>query len=269
MPSSGPTRSGSPCSADAVPSRDGHGEGRCGAGGVRTHGPAGVRGQGGPPHRRGGRAGRPDRRVPRGVHPGDPDLDRLTADLGRRRAVVRHAGRPGRRRARPGDRRAGGRRPRDRYLRGDRGRGARGPRIDDLQHHAVPRAGRGAARQAPQADADRVGAHGLGDGRRVDPAGGRHPPWPAERADLLGELHAAGAVLPLLPGRRHLDRADAGTGGRVDREHASHRPGGSVLRHRGQPVPPSRPDPGRLPATGRGLATSSPTTTSGSRPATP
>ena len=57
---------------------------------------------------------------PEVVHPGHPDLDRLPADLGRRRGVVRAAGRPGRRRARPGHRRPRRRRPRRRCLPGDR-----------------------------------------------------------------------------------------------------------------------------------------------------
>ena len=200
----------SPSSADGVPSRDGHREGRRGPGRLRAHEPASHARQGDRPARGGGGAGRPDRRVPRGVHPRDPDLDRLPADLGRRRAVVRDAGRPGSGRPRAGHRRPRRRRPSRRDLRGDGRRGAGAPRVDDLQHDAVHRTGRGAPRQAPQADAHRLRADGVGDGRRLDAAGGRHAVRPAQRADLLGELHAAGPVLPVLPGRRHLGRADPG-----------------------------------------------------------
>ena len=116
--------------------------------------------------------------------------------------------------------------------------------------------------QAPQADADGLRADGVGDGRRLDAAGGRHAVRPAQWADLLGELHAAGPVLPLLAGRRHLGRADPGSRGRLGRDYAAHRPRGPVLRHRRQPVPPPRPDPGRLPRR-EASGPSSPTTTVG------
>ena len=81
---------------------------------------------------------------------------------------------------------------------------------DHLQHAALPLPRRRARRPAPQARADRVRAHRVGRGRRVDPAHGRHPAGPAGRADLLGELHATGPVPPLRAGRRRLAGADAG-----------------------------------------------------------
>ena len=58
--------------------------------------PQAMPGQGDRPARPGGGSGRAARRVPGGVRPGHPDLDRLPADLGGRRGLVRPARRPGR-----------------------------------------------------------------------------------------------------------------------------------------------------------------------------
>ncbi len=54
-----------------------------------------------------GRRRREDRGVPRGVHSRNTHLDRLQTDLGRRRGLVRDAGRSGRRRAGAGHRSLG------------------------------------------------------------------------------------------------------------------------------------------------------------------
>ena len=116
-----------------------------------------------------------------------------------------------------------------------------------LQHPAVLRSGRHSARQAPQAHADRLRTHRLGHGRRLHPADVRHAVRPHRWAHLLGELHAARAVLPLRPGRRRLGGADAGPWRWLGRDHAAHRPRGPLLRRRGEPRPAGRPDPGRLP----------------------
>ena len=148
--------------------------------------------------------------------------------------------------------------PADRPARGDRARargvarrggpGARAHGGHDLQHGALLLPRRRAGRPAPQARADRFRTHRVGDGRRVDPAHGPHPAGPAGRADLLGELHAAGPLPPLRAGRRRVARADAGAGRRLGRHHAAPRPREPDVRHRRQPGPARRPGPGRLPA---------------------
>ena len=85
------------------------------------------------------------------------------------------------------------------------------------------------ARQAPQADADRLRAHGLGHGRRstltVLDTGSA-----ARRADLLGELHAAGAGRRCTPRAWTLGRADARDRRFVGGDDAAHRPRRSLLR---------------------------------------
>ncbi len=63
-----------------------------------------------------------------------------------------------------------------RVRRSPRHRRHRARRRDPVLHRAVPRAGRGAARQASQGDADGHGAAHLGLRRRVDPAGRPTPP---------------------------------------------------------------------------------------------
>ena len=158
-----------------VPSRDGHRHGRRGPGGLRADGPAGVPREGDRPDRGGGRRRAPSIVVfPEAFIPGTPiwidsrpiwDGDEQWFAMLADQAVVV----PG-----PVTDALGDVAPEHRDLRRDRRRGAGAARVDDLQHDAVPRTGRDAARQAPQADAHRLRAHGLGDGRRLDPAGGRH-----------------------------------------------------------------------------------------------
>ena len=109
-----------------------------------------------------------------------------------------------------GHRAPGRRRPRRGRAPGDGGQRARGARRHDLQHDPVLRRRRPAARQAPQARADPRRAAGVGHGRRLRPAGAPDRGRPGGRADLLGELHAAGPLRDVRPGRRHLGRADAG-----------------------------------------------------------
>ena len=62
----------------------------------------------------------------------------------------------------------------------------------------------------PQARADEPRAARLGPGRRARPARDRDAARPHRRPDLLGELHAARAVLALRVGRRDLRRVDRG-----------------------------------------------------------
>ena len=56
---------------------------------------------------------------------------------------------------------------------------------------------------------------GMGDGSTLRVV--ETPARPDRRADLLGELHAAGPVPPLRAGRGRVARADAGPGRRLDR----------------------------------------------------
>ena len=105
---------------------------------------------------------------------------------------------------------------------------------------------------------------GMGDGSTlpvVDTPYGR-----LQRADLLGELHAAGPVLPVLAGRRHLGRADPGPGDawvasmrHIAREGRCYVIGVNPCVHRDQ-------IPADFPRRERTSGTSSPTTSSGSRP---
>ena len=178
----------------------------------------------------------------------DADLDRHPADLGRRRASGSRCW-PTRRWSSPA-RPPTGSAPSAReagvvgWSSGSRS-GSR--RVDDLQHAAVLRPDGRAPRQAPQADAHRLGAHGLGHGRRLDAARGRHAARPDRRADLLGELHAAGPVPPLRARRRRVAGADARPGRRLDRDHAAPGAREPDVRRRRQPGPARRPDPGGLP----------------------
>ena len=80
--------------------------------------------------------------------------------------------------------------------------------VDALQHAPLPRTGRLARAQAPQARADEPRAPGLGPGRRRRAARDPDAARTARRADLLGELHAARALRPLRVGRRDLRRLD-------------------------------------------------------------
>jgi hypothetical protein len=69
-----------------------------------------------------------------------------------------------------------------------------------------------------------------------------------------GELHAAGPVPPVRTRRRRLGGTHTGPGRRLDRHHAPHRPRGTDVGDRREPVRTSRPDPRRLPGPGPGLA---------------
>ena len=89
---------------------------------------------------------------------------------------------------------------------------------------------------------------GMGDGSTLTRH--RHAVRPARRADLLGELHAAGPRRDVRPGRRHLARAHLGQLRRVGRDDAAHREGGPNLRARRHLVPPRRRPPGRPPRPG-------------------
>ena len=160
-----------------------------GAGRVR---PGADAGEGARPGPRGGRIRREADGLPRGVRLG------LPARAGfRRPRRLAHARRPRdvppilgerRRRARPGDRGDRRRREGRRRLPGHRRHRAR--RRHALLHRAVLRTGRGPHGQAPQADADRRRAPGLGPGGRLDHARVRHADRPPGRRHLLGELHA-------------------------------------------------------------------------------
>ena len=140
-------------------------------------------------------------------------------------------------RARPDDRgtRRGG--ARGRNVRRDGRQRDRARRRHPLQHAAVLRPRRVAARQAPQADADRRGAAGVGVRRRVRPAGLRHAVRQARRPALLGELHAPGPRRPLRARRRRLRRADLGQQRGVGGDAPPHRQGGPLLGDRRDPVP--------------------------------
>ena len=152
-----------------------------------------------------------------------------------------------------------GRRP----ARGDRARARRAPRHrgdrtrrrDALLHRHLPVPCGRVPRQAPQADADRGGAAGLGLRRRLDDAGARHAARAARRGDLLGELHAAAADGHVRQGHPDLVRADRRRARHLGRLDAPHRLRGPLLRAVGEPVRDARRLPGRLSArrrTGRG-----------------
>ena len=79
-----------------------------------------------------------------------------------------------------------------------------------LLHGALLRPGRPAARQAPQAHADRDGTDDLGLRRRLDADGGGQSVRPHRLGDLLGELHADAAHGDVFEERRALLRADRG-----------------------------------------------------------
>ena len=113
---------------------------------------------------------------------------------------------------------------------------------------AVPVAGRSADREASQAHADGLGADGLGHGRWLDASGRGHAVRTDRRADLLGELHAPGAVPHVRAGHRPVARADPRDRRRLDRDDAAPRAREPHVRRRRQPGPARRPDPERLPA---------------------
>ena len=106
------------------------------------------------------------------------------------------------------DRLAGDRPRARRVARDRRQRGRPGAARDALQLAALLLAGGRAGAPSPQARADEPRAARLGAGRRPRTARDRDADRPARRADLLGELHAAGAVLALRVGHRDLHRLD-------------------------------------------------------------
>ena len=103
---------------------------------------------------------------------------------------------------------------------------------------------------SPQARADEPRAAGLGPGRRPGPARDRDAARPARRADLLGELHAARALLALRVGRRDLRRVDRRRLGRVAGDARPHRARVARVRGRAVPLPAGGGLSGRLPARG-------------------
>ena len=133
-----------PSSADGVPSRDGHREGRRGPGRLRAHEPQATLDKAIGLIEAAAARGAQIVVFPEAFIPGHADLDRLPADLGRRRGVVRGACRPGGRRSRAGDRSPSAPPREPPAPGGDGRRGAGAPRVDDLQHDPVPRTGRGA-----------------------------------------------------------------------------------------------------------------------------
>ena len=89
---------------------------------------------------------------------------------------------------------------------------------------------------------------GMGDGSTLP--GLRDAVRPARRPDLLGELHAAGAVCDVRPAHRHLVRADLGQQRCLGLDPAPHRQGGQGVRPRGR-APAARVGRARRPARSR------------------
>ena len=121
--------------------------------------------------------------------------------------------------------------------------GQRTRRRHDLQHDALLRARRRAAREASQARGDGRRTARVGHGRRLDALGHRHAVRARRRAHLLGELHAARARGDVRAGRRHLAVPDVGQLRRVGCVDAPHREGRPLLRPRDQLVPARRRRP--------------------------
>ena len=109
-----------------------------------------------------------------------------------------------------------------------------------LLHRAVLRAGRHAARQASQADADGDGAAHLGLRRRIDPAGVCDAARQARRRDLLGELHAAAADGDVRQGHPAVLRADRRRPRHLAVVDAACRTRGALLRVQRLPAPAPR-----------------------------
>ncbi len=153
-----------------------------------------------------------------------------------------------RRRARADDRPPGRRLPRARpVLRRSASTSASRQRPGSLWNtHGLPRARR-AARQAPQAHADRARAPVPRDRRRRRPRGGRHADRPHRRPDLLGELHAAGALRGLPRRPADLRRADRRRLRALAELDAPHRVRVGRVRRVGAAVHPGRGVPRRLP----------------------
>ena len=99
-----------------------------------------------------------------------------------------------------------------------------------------------------QARADEPRAARLGAGRRTRAARDRDADRPARRTDLLGELHAAGAVLALRVGHRDLHRLDRRRRRLVAGDTSAHRPGVPRVRDRAVPLSAGELVPRRLSA---------------------
>ncbi len=156
------------------------------------------------------------------------------------RAAGRQRGKHRPRRPRPAVQR-GARASGDDRLRHDRARRRFEPR-HDLQHRRRHRRRWQRAQQAPQADADQSGTHGLGFRRRLDAQRRRHVLRPHRDDALLGELYAARALRAVRAGRRSLRRADLRQRRRVDRNDAAHRTRRLLLgRRQRNPAQRSRP----------------------------
>ena len=204
-------------------------------------------------HRGGSGRRRRARRLPGDVHSrlpvlrvgeGARRLGRARSEGGVRVAPPRvarapRAGRRPARRDRPGARRVA----RDR-----RQRGRPGAARDALQLASLLLAGGRAGAPSPQARADEPRAARLGTGRRPRPPRDRDADRPARRADLLGELHAAGAVLALRVGHRDLHRLDRGRRRLVAGDAAAHRARVPLVRRRALPLPARELVSRRLPA---------------------
>ena len=108
--------------------------------------------------------------------------------------------------------------------------------------------GRDDPQSPPQADAYQPRAHGVGAGRRQRPQGRRHAGRPHRHADLLGKLHAAGALCALRPEPRDLCGADLGLRRDLARHHAPHRQGGRLLGRRPGHCPQGKDVPDAFPS---------------------
>ena len=138
----------------------------------------------------------------------------LAAAPGRRHALERAVARAAaRERCRPESRRPGAAArggqaaSRHRRMRHARARRRLQPQ-HALQHRCHHRPRRRRAQPASQGDAHQPRAHGLGLRRRHGAPRRRHAVRAHRRADLLGKLHAAGALRDVRARHRHLSRTD-------------------------------------------------------------
>ena len=106
-----------------------------------------------------------------------------------------------------------------------------------LQLAALRRTRRRHPRMPPQAHAHRRRTTRVGQRRRFDPHGDRHPVRPGRWTHLLGELHAPGPHRHVRPGHRHPPRPHLGQQRRMGTHAAPHRQGRPRLRRRLHLVP--------------------------------
>ena len=118
-----------------------------------------------------------------------------------------------------------------------RQRGRPGAARDALQLASLLLARGRAGTPSPQARADESRAARLGTGRRPRAPRNRDVDRPARWPDLLGELHAAGAVLALRVGHRDLHRLHRGRRRLVAGDVAAHRARVPLVRRRAVPLP--------------------------------